>query len=89
MTVPTRVFAKREQVGGGNGISIYTSYYVTFELTADGSRQEFAVSGTFYSSVREDETGNLTYRGKELLGFAPISHRREGPPPDSKWIGPL
>ncbi len=88
VNVPARVFAKREEVGGGNGISIHTSYYLTFELAADGSRRELAVDGPFYSRMREDETGYLILRGTECLDFVRVSQpvTEAPPPPTLEWV---
>ena len=86
--VHARVFAKRQDISGGNASPIRTWHYVTFEISGDGSRREFCVIGAFFSSLRENETGCLTYRGDECLGFVRGSHpQAEAPRPPAKgWF---
>ena len=71
LTKRERVTGKRTHVsGGGQHSHARTSYYVTFELTEDGSRREFRVSGKAYGRLSEGDEGELTYQGTRYRGFS-------------------
>lgn len=76
LTVPAKVINKRAQVIHHlHQIEIHlyyptsTYYFVTFELET-GENIEFEISGIEYSSIFEEDYGNLTYQGIDLLHFA-------------------
>ncbi len=45
-----------------------TTYYATFEV-ASGDRLEFAISGSEYGILAENDRGKLTFQGTRYLGF--------------------
>ena len=68
-SVPARVAAKRTETSGRmNGGSVWTTYYVTFELDG-GERQEYAVGGREFGTLVEGDRGTLTHQGTRYKGF--------------------
>lgn len=64
-----RVVAKRTEVDGGMGNApSITSYFVTFEH-ADGSREEFPVSGEEYGMIAKGDRGTIGRQGTWFKGF--------------------
>lgn len=76
LTVEATVVAKRSDVShhrhtGANDMpytSSSTTYYVTFQV-ASGDRIEFAVQGTEYGMLTEQDFGKLTFQGTRYLEF--------------------
>ena len=80
-TVAARVVAKRMKVSGhghtrmenistmnGLGTSVYTRYFVTFELDK-GKRIELCVKDSEYGMLAESDQGLLSFQGTRYLGF--------------------
>jgi hypothetical protein len=68
-SVPAKVVAKRTETSGRmNGGSVWTTYFVTFELE-DGQRPEYAVRGREYGVLVEGDRGTLTHQGTRYKGF--------------------
>jgi hypothetical protein len=68
-SVAARVVAKRTETSGRmNGGSVWTTYYVTFEL-AGGERREFGVWGREFGVLVEGDRGTLTHQGTRYKGF--------------------
>lgn len=81
-TAPARVATKRQHVsGGGHDTSASTHYYVTFEQTANGDRQEFSVDSRLYSGLAEGDFGRLTFQGTRFHGFERDRQPVVVPPP--------
>jgi hypothetical protein len=68
-TVSAMVVAKRTETSGRmNGGSVWTYYYVTFELQ-DGERQEYWVGGEKFGVIVEGDRGTLSHQGTRYKGF--------------------
>ena len=73
--VAAHVVSKRTDTSGtgssmnGNGGSVNTWYYVTFEVDG-GERKEFGMSGREYGLLAEGDPGTLTFQGTRYKGFA-------------------
>ncbi len=63
-----KVVSKRQNVSGGGNSSTSTSYYITFEF-ADGSREEFSLSGREYALIAEGDKGTLYSQGSWYKEF--------------------
>jgi hypothetical protein len=64
-----RVVGRREDTsGGGEEFPVHTWYYITFEF-ADGSREEFTVTGRQFGMLREGDAGTLRSQGSWFQGF--------------------
>lgn len=74
LTVPAIIVTKRTNTSRHHHGSDYmhssssTTYYVTFQFES-GDRTEFAVKGTEYGMLAEEDTGLLTFQGTRYLGF--------------------
>jgi hypothetical protein len=75
LTVQTSIVSKRTEVrqhshnnNGQMQSHNTTTYYVTFQVES-GDRMEFAVRGSEYGQIAEDDFGKLTFQGTRYLGF--------------------
>ncbi|CAM4261202.1 DUF2500 domain-containing protein [Saccharibacillus endophyticus] len=68
LTVPARVFGKREEMRGGGESRVRTVYHLAFELE-NGERKEFQVEGERYGVTAEGDSGMLTFMGTKFEKF--------------------
>lgn len=80
LSVEAKVVAKRADVShhthhheNHRHRSTSTSYYVTFEVSAD--RMELSVSGSEYGMLVEGDFGKLTFQGTRYKGFAHLESK--------------
>lgn len=67
-TDSAKVLGKRQKMSNFSDSTIYTSYYITFELS-DKSRVELLVESNYYGLLIEGDVGKLTYKGMKLISF--------------------
>lgn len=69
LTVPATVLSKRTDLYRRRNMGIgSTVYFVTFQVQS-GDRIELHLSGRDFGLLQEGDRGNLTFRGREFIGF--------------------